>query len=65
MVRRAAGRTLTSPQQLLIERSLHTKSNLRPLYLKLLFEEVKVWRSYDKSRLAMAFQRYWNKSSIG
>jgi hypothetical protein len=46
---RAAGRTVNAFQRCLIEGRLESVAACRqPLYLKLLFEEAKLWRSYDE-----------------
>jgi hypothetical protein len=46
---RAAGRTVNEAQRRLIEERLESVAACRqPLYLKLLFEEAKLWRSYDE-----------------
>jgi len=46
---RAAGRTVNEAQRRLIEDRLDSVPTCRqPLYLKLLFEEAKLWRSYDE-----------------
>jgi len=44
---KSAGRTVTENQRALIELRLQPEPCRQPLYLKLLFEEVKLWRSYD------------------
>ncbi len=43
---RPAGRAVNADQRTLIERRLESQACRQPLYLKLLFEEVKLWRSY-------------------
>lgn len=43
-----ANRELNKAQMALIERCLQSKASRQPLYLKLLFEETRLWRSYDK-----------------
>ena len=46
---RAAGRTVNESQRRLIEERLESIAACRqPLYLKLLFEEAKLWQSYDE-----------------
>jgi len=44
-----AGRTVSRDQRKLIEQRLATAICCQPMYLKLLFEEVRLWRSYDKA----------------
>lgn len=44
----AVGRTVAKAQRLLIEQRLESKACRQPLYLKLLFEEAKLWRWYDE-----------------
>ncbi|MEK6260412.1 MAG: AAA family ATPase [Planctomycetota bacterium] len=44
----AADRTVNEAQRRLIEQRLESEACRQPLYLKLLFEEVKLWRSYDE-----------------
>lgn len=43
---RAAGRTVNESQRRLIEQRLGAEPCRHPLYVKLLFEEAKLWRSY-------------------
>lgn len=47
---RSAGRTVNDTQRRLVEQRLDQEACRQPLYLKLLFEEVKLWRSYDADR---------------
>jgi len=42
-----AGRKLSDLQRDCIEKTLETKECCQPIYLKVLFEEVRLWRSYD------------------
>ena len=44
----AAGRTVAKAQRRLIEQRLESEACRQPLYLKLLFEEVKLWRWYGE-----------------
>lgn len=44
---RTAGRTVNEVQRRLIEQRLQAEACRQPLYLKLLFEEARLWRSYD------------------
>lgn len=44
----AAGRRVNDAQRRLIEGRLEAAGCRQPLYLKLLFEEAKLWRSYDE-----------------
>ncbi len=46
----AAGRTLTPSQTRLVEQRMTADPCRQPLYLKLLLEELKLWRSYDTGR---------------
>ena len=43
----AVERTVNKPQRHVIEQRLYSETCRQPLYLKLLFEEVKLWRSYN------------------
>lgn len=43
----AAGRTLSDAQRGAVKRQLASAASLQPLYLKLLFEEARLWRSFD------------------
>lgn len=42
-----AGRTVNSKQRERIEQCLKSEKGRQPIYLKLLFEEARIWRSYD------------------
>ena len=45
-----ANRSVNDDQRRLIERRLESDTCRQPLYLKLLFEEAKLWRSYDLAK---------------
>ncbi len=44
----AADRTVAKAQRRLIDQRLESEACRQPLYIKLLFEEVKLWRCYDE-----------------
>jgi hypothetical protein len=44
---RSAGRTINADQRIQIEQRLASPACRQPIYLKLLFEEVQLWHSYD------------------
>ena len=46
---RLAGRTVGRDQRAVIEKRLETAVCRQPIYLKLLFEEARLWRSYDEA----------------
>ena len=53
----AAGRTVAKAQRRLIEQRMKSETCRQPLYLKLLFEEVKLWRWFDEPTASSSANR--------